>query len=40
MGIEMGQALVHEVRRRYAGAYLMPSFGRFEVVAEVLDAVH
>jgi methionine synthase / methylenetetrahydrofolate reductase (NADH) len=39
-GIEMGQALVAEVRRRYAGAYLMPSFGRFEVVAEVLDALH
>jgi homocysteine S-methyltransferase len=39
-GIELAQALVHEVRRRYAGAYLMPSFGRFEVVAEVLDAVH
>jgi homocysteine S-methyltransferase len=39
-GIELAQSLVHEVRRRYAGAYLMPSFGRFEVVAEVLDAVH
>jgi homocysteine S-methyltransferase len=39
-GIELAQALVHEVRRRHAGAYLMPSFGRFEVVAEVLDAVH
>ncbi|HEV8475248.1 MAG TPA: bifunctional homocysteine S-methyltransferase/methylenetetrahydrofolate reductase, partial [Methylomirabilota bacterium] len=39
-GIEMGQALVAQVRRRYAGAYLMPSFGRFEVVAEVLDALH
>jgi homocysteine S-methyltransferase len=39
-GVEMGQALVAEVRRRYAGAYLMPSFGRFEVVAEVLDALH
>jgi homocysteine S-methyltransferase len=39
-GIEMAQALVSEVRRRYAGAYLMPSFGRFEVVAEVLDALH
>src|SRR5262245_53650028 len=38
-GIELAQSLVHEVRRRYAGAYLMPSFGRFEVVAEVLDAV-
>jgi homocysteine S-methyltransferase len=39
-GVELAQTLVHEVRRRYAGAYLMPSFGRFEVVAEVLDAVH
>jgi len=39
-GIELAQSLVHEVRGRYAGAYLMPSFGRFEVVAEVLDAIH
>jgi methionine synthase / methylenetetrahydrofolate reductase (NADH) len=38
-GIEMAQELVRAVRRRYAGAYLMPSFGRFEVVAEVLDAI-
>jgi methionine synthase / methylenetetrahydrofolate reductase(NADPH) len=38
-GIEMGQSLLHEVRARHAGAYLMPSFGRFEVVAEVLDAL-
>jgi homocysteine S-methyltransferase len=40
VGIEMAQELVRSVRSRYAGAYLMPSFGRFEVVAEVLDAVH
>jgi homocysteine S-methyltransferase len=39
-GIDMAQALVAAVRRRHAGAYLMPSFGRFEVVAEVLDALH
>jgi methionine synthase / methylenetetrahydrofolate reductase (NADH) len=39
VGIEMAQALVREIRPRYAGAYLMPSFGRFEVVAEVLDAL-
>ena len=26
-----------DVRGRHAGAYLMPSFGRFEVVAEVLE---
>ncbi len=39
VGIEMAQELVRAVRARYAGAYLMPSFGRFEVVAEVLDAM-
>jgi homocysteine S-methyltransferase len=39
VGIEMAQQLVREIRGRYAGAYLMPSFGRFEVVAEVLDAL-
>jgi hypothetical protein len=39
-GIEMAQSLLHDVRRRHAGVYLMPSFGRFEVVAEVLDALH
>ena len=38
-GIETAQALVSQLRGRYAGAYLMPSFGRFEVVAEVLDAL-
>ena len=38
-GIDMAQSLLHAVQRRYAGAYLMPSFGRFEVVAEVLDAL-
>jgi homocysteine S-methyltransferase len=39
-GVEMAQSLLHDVRGRYAGAYLMPSFGRFEVVAEVLEALH
>jgi homocysteine S-methyltransferase len=39
VGIEMAQALLHEVRQSRAGAYLMPSFGRFEVVAEVLEAL-
>src|SRR5947209_8779783 len=40
VGIEMAQRLVREIRSRYAGVYLMPSLGRFEVVAEVLDALH
>jgi len=39
-GIDLAQSLFRDVRRCYAGAYLMPSFGRFEVVAEVLDAQH
>src|SRR5262249_793750 len=38
-GIETAPALVSPLRGRYAGAYPMPSFGRFEVVAEVLDAL-
>jgi 5,10-methylenetetrahydrofolate reductase len=39
VGIETAQQVLAQVRRRYAGAYLMPSFGRFEVVAEVLEAL-
>jgi methionine synthase / methylenetetrahydrofolate reductase(NADPH) len=39
-GIDMAQSLLRDVRAHHAGAYLMPSFGRFEVVAEVLDALH
>ncbi len=39
VGVETAQATLADVRRRYAGAYLMPSFGRFEVVAEVLEAL-
>jgi homocysteine S-methyltransferase len=39
VGIEEAQAVLAAVRQRHAGAYLMPSFGRFEVVAEVLEAL-
>ncbi|MBI4609896.1 MAG: bifunctional homocysteine S-methyltransferase/methylenetetrahydrofolate reductase [Candidatus Rokubacteria bacterium] len=39
VGIAMAQEVLAEARRRYAGAYLIPSFGRFEVAAEVLDAL-
>jgi homocysteine S-methyltransferase len=39
VGVETAQEVLAAVRRRYAGAYLMPSFGRFEVVAEVLEAI-
>jgi methionine synthase I (cobalamin-dependent)/5,10-methylenetetrahydrofolate reductase len=40
VGIEMAQQLVADIRRRWGGVYLMPSFGRFEIVSEVLDALH
>src|SRR5215467_6431693 len=39
VGVETAQEILAEVRRRHAGAYLMPSFGRYEVVAEVLEAL-
>jgi len=39
VGVDMARDLVRAIRERYSGAYLMPSFGRFEVVAEVLDAL-
>jgi homocysteine S-methyltransferase len=39
VGIEAAQETLAALRGRYAGAYLMPSFGRFEVVAEVLEAL-
>ena len=39
VGVDMARDLVRAIRERYAGAYLMPSFGRFEVVAEVLDVL-
>jgi homocysteine S-methyltransferase len=38
-GIALAQELLAGVRQRWGGAYLMPSFGRFEVVAEVLEAL-
>lgn len=37
-GIRQAQELLLECRQRVAGVYLMPSFGKYEVVAEVLSA--
>ena len=31
--------VIRSIRADYIAAYLMPSFGRFEAVAEVLDAI-
>ena len=38
-GIAMAQELVQYAYSRVAGAYLMPSFGRYEVCAQVLEVV-
>jgi len=39
IGIEMCRKLLLEARDLVEGAYLMPSFGRYEVVARVAEAV-
>ncbi|HLF07323.1 MAG TPA: methylenetetrahydrofolate reductase, partial [Thermoplasmata archaeon] len=39
IGIEMCRALLRQARSLVQGAYLMPSFGRYEVVARVAEAV-
>jgi homocysteine S-methyltransferase len=36
-GVKMAQELLSHARARVAGAYLMPSFGRYEVCAQVLE---
>lgn len=38
-GIKMTQELLHEVRSLVQGVYIMPSFGRYEVAAEVMEAL-
>jgi methionine synthase / methylenetetrahydrofolate reductase(NADPH) len=38
-GVEMARELVHDLKPHAQGVYLMPSFGRYEVAAEVLAGV-
>jgi methionine synthase I (cobalamin-dependent)/5,10-methylenetetrahydrofolate reductase len=38
-GVKMAQELLLELRPHMQGVYLMPSFGRYEVAAEVLDVL-
>lgn len=38
-GISMAQELLHELRPYAQGVYLMPSFGRYEVAAEVIKVL-
>jgi 5,10-methylenetetrahydrofolate reductase len=39
-GVKLAQELVLSARSEVHGIYIMPSFGRYEVAAEVLDVVH
>jgi homocysteine S-methyltransferase len=38
-GVKMAQELLQELRPHAEGVYLMPSFGRYEVAAEVIDVL-
>ncbi len=38
-GVRMAQDLLLEARPQVQGVYIMPSFGRYEVAAEVLEAL-
>jgi homocysteine S-methyltransferase len=38
-GVKMAQELLRELRPHAEGVYLMPSFGRYEVAAEVIDVL-
>jgi homocysteine S-methyltransferase len=37
VGLEMARDLMHKARSHFAGVYLMPSFGRFDMVLDVLE---
>lgn len=37
VGVKMAQELLEALRPHVQGVYLMPSFGRYEVAAEVLE---
>jgi methionine synthase / methylenetetrahydrofolate reductase(NADPH) len=39
VGIQLARDLLKEVAGMYSGAYLMPSFGRYETVIAVLDGI-
>ena len=38
-GVKMAQELLQVARPHVQGVYIMPSFGRYEVAAEVLDVL-
>jgi homocysteine S-methyltransferase len=38
-GVKIAQELLRSVRGLVAGAYIIPAFGKYELAAEVIDAV-
>jgi homocysteine S-methyltransferase len=39
-GVAMARELLSSLKPHAQGVYIMPSFGRYEVAAEVLDGIH
>jgi homocysteine S-methyltransferase len=39
-GVNMAQELLSQLKEHAQGVYIMPSFGRYEVAAEVMEALH
>ncbi len=38
-GVKIAQELLHDMRGMVQGAYIIPAFGRYELVADVIDSV-
>jgi homocysteine S-methyltransferase len=38
-GVRIAQELAHQLRQRAAGLYLMPQFGRYDLIAEIVESV-
>lgn len=38
-GVRIAQELAHVIQQRAAGIYLMPQFGRYDLIAEIIEAV-
>jgi hypothetical protein len=38
-GVKMAKEILLHAHTRYGGSYLMPSFGRYELCASVLDVL-
>jgi homocysteine S-methyltransferase len=39
VGLDIAQGLVERLRTRFQGIYVIPAFGRYEIVAEIIESV-